>query len=72
MVSLKDFPQTKREAATHGAIVWCVLCIYDGQEATHIFSSRERAEAFCAKDAGRHVVYDYVIDVPERMSQASN
>jgi hypothetical protein len=54
-------------------MVWCVVCIdHHDDEVVHIFSSPEKANAFCDADADRgHVVYDYVIDHPERMGQAN-
>jgi hypothetical protein len=53
-------------------LVYCIRCIDpDGPAAdvVHIFSTRERAEAFCDTDSRGHVFYDYVIDRPERMEQ---
>lgn len=56
--------------STEGAKVYCVICM-DGDHArdlVHIFSTQELAQAFADKDTERdHVLYDYVIDCPERM-----
>jgi hypothetical protein len=50
-------------------LVYCVICLdVNGGEALHIFSSREKAQAYVDADSERgHVIYDYVIDCPERM-----
>lgn len=58
------------EPNTAGAKVYCVICC--GAEPTgdlvHIFSTQENATAFANADRERnHVLYDYVIDCPERM-----
>jgi hypothetical protein len=55
-------------------MVWCVVCIdYLNNEVTHIFSSAEKAAAFCDADSDRgHVTYDYVLDCPERMEQTAS
>lgn len=52
-------------------LVWCVQCVLPGDEhdAVHIFSSQAAAISFCNGDSRRHIVYDYVIDNPERMEQ---
>lgn len=52
-------------------LVWCVLCVLPGEDhdAVHIFSSQDAAIRFCDTDNRRHIVYDYVIDNPERMEQ---
>lgn len=58
--------------ALTGQVVWCVLCVGDGREFTHVFSSKGAAEKFLATDGDRtHVVYDYVIDCPERAEQVA-
>lgn len=50
--------------------VWCVVCM-DGdhsQDIVHVFSTQAKATAFADADIERdHVLYDYVIDCPERM-----
>lgn len=48
-------------------MVYCVLCAPDGP--VHIFSTPEKAIAWAAADPREHVIYDYVIDHPERMEQ---
>jgi hypothetical protein len=55
-------------------MVWCVVCIEPGKgdEVVHIFSSPEKANEFCERDPRGHVVYDYVIDCPERMEERAN
>jgi hypothetical protein len=36
-------------------------------DAVHIFSTEEKARAFLETDYGRaHILYDYVLDMPER------
>jgi hypothetical protein len=53
--------------ATTDVIVYVVICVSDdGQETTHIFSTAEKAQAFIEQDERTHVVYDYVLDHPER------
>lgn len=56
-------------------LVWCLLCIDDGGEGgerVHVFSSKEKALEFAENDPRerRHILYDYVIDCPERMEGA--
>jgi hypothetical protein len=47
--------------------VWVVICVSPGKsDVTHIFSTMEKAETFCEKDSRDHVVYDYILDTPER------
>lgn len=66
-----------RVLATHalpapsGAMVYPVICTTDdGVDAVHIFSSREGQQAFCLRDSRRHhVLYDYVLDFPERYEE---
>jgi len=54
-------------------MVWCVVCVEPGgRDIVHIFSTPELAKAFCESDQRNHVIYDYVIDCPERMEQATN
>lgn len=52
-----------------GKIVQCVVCLDEQGECVHIFSTRDRLEAFIATDPRRHVVYDYMIDNPDRMEK---
>jgi hypothetical protein len=54
--------------AVSGELVHVVICMQDdGSEIRHIFSTRERAEAFMLEDDDRgHIYYDYVLDDPER------
>ena len=60
-------PEPPRELAASSVVV-CVSCVgSDGPGAVHIFSSMEKAKAYCAHDDRDHVIYDYVIDFPERM-----
>lgn len=49
-------------------MVYCVLCIEDsGAETTHIFSTAELAKQFVDSDQDRgHVMFDYLVDHPER------
>ena len=56
-----------------GAIVWCVMCWNDDVNCTvHIFSTREKADAFALADPRETIIYDYSIDNPERMEQRAN
>lgn len=49
-------------------MVYCVRCIDGaGHGPVHIFSTPEKAAAFAETDPRDHVLYDYVIDFPERM-----
>lgn len=60
--------ETMEVAMITGALVHCVVCIdEDGRELTHIFSTVAKAQAFASTDPRDHVLYDYVIDCPERM-----
>jgi hypothetical protein len=64
---MTDPKQTTEPA---GQVVWCVICLVPGErgnEVAHIFSSPEKAQAFCVSDPRQHVIYDYVLDCPERM-----
>lgn len=48
--------------------VYCVICLDPGaSEVVHIFSTQEKADAFALEDRRGHVLYDYVVDCPERM-----
>lgn len=55
---------TPKEPAT---TVYCVRCVPD--DVVHIFSTMDKAKQFCADDDRGHVIYDYVVDFPERMEQ---
>lgn len=48
--------------------VWVVVCIERTtmRETVHIFSSSDKAAAFAKTDQRAHVLYDYVLDYPER------
>lgn len=53
-------------------LVYCVICIDgDEQNLVHIFSTQERAKSFCERDDRSHILYDYVIDHPERMERSA-
>lgn len=60
-----------KEALTSGAKVYCVICIDPSDresDPVHIFSTQGKATAYADADLSRnHVLYDYVIDCPERM-----
>ena len=48
-------------------MVWVVTCIEpDGSDVRHIFSTPEKAQAYADSDPRPHVLYDYVLDCPER------
>ena len=50
--------------------VWVVVCIArDERDVMHMFSTQEKAAAFCESDPRAHVVYDYVLDCPQRLEQ---
>ena len=54
-------------------MVYCVLCVDDGApDRVHIFTTQERAEAWASTDKRYHIMYDYLLDHPERMEQASS
>lgn len=55
-----------------GQMVWCVICIEEDGDVMHIFSTPERAAAFMETDPRNHVIYDYVLDCPERMEGRPN
>jgi hypothetical protein len=49
------------------SLVHVVLCMEDGgEEVRHIFSTREKAEAFMNEDGRKHIYYDYALDCPQR------
>ena len=51
-------------------MVYCVLCVDDlDRDRVHIFTTQERAEAWASTDPRRHVIYDYLLDHPERMEK---
>lgn len=54
--------EAKREVSI--SVVWVVCC--DPGDVRHVFSTKEKAEAFMAADDRAHVLYDYVLDSPER------
>jgi hypothetical protein len=50
-------------------MVYCVICMEGDSEVVHIFSTQEKANEFSDSDPRNHVLYDYLIDHPERMEQ---
>lgn len=63
----------KRPRQPQQQMVWCVVCIDESKHDTfHIFSTPEKAQAYCNSDPRMHITYDYVIDCPERMEQPTN
>lgn len=52
-------------------MVYCVICADEtgAIDCVHIFSTQERASAFAKSDPRPHVLYDYIVDHPERMEQ---
>jgi hypothetical protein len=53
-------------------MVYVAICIADdGDETTHIFSTKEASEQFCKSDQRKHVVYDYLLDSPARHEGAT-
>jgi hypothetical protein len=54
-------------------MVYCVMCIDEDDQGccVHIFSTQEKAGAFADADPRDHVLYDYLVDHPERMEQTS-
>ena len=52
---------------TQPAMVYVVSCIEpDGSDVRHIFSTQEKAQRFADQDPRPHVLYDYLLDCPER------
>ena len=53
--------------------VWVVICMRSGEEdVRHIFSTQDKALLFMEDDCQRaHVLYDYVLDCPERHEEAA-
>jgi len=50
--------------------VYCVLCLDDDdRDRVHIFTTPERAEAWASTDKRQHIIYDYLLDHPERMEK---
>lgn len=67
MSDLDTFPTDAARSVSGLQTVFVVICLEpDGKEVRHIFSSREVCDAFCAKDGRTHIIYDYVLDCPER------
>ena len=68
-----DLHEPTAEADADGLLVYCVMCIDDDDAGccVHIFSTQQKAQAFVDKDNRPHVLYDYVVDHPERMQQGS-
>ena len=54
-------------------MVYCVMCIDDDDAGciVHIFSTKEKANAFAEADPRPHAHYDYVVDHPERMEEVA-
>jgi hypothetical protein len=53
-------------------MVYCVRCINrPDPDVLHIFSTQDKADAFADADLRDHIMYDYVIDCPERMEQVA-
>ena len=53
-------------------MVYCVMCMDEDEcLCVHIFSTQENAQAFSDADDRDHVLYDYVVDHPERMEQVA-
>ena len=53
-------------------VVYCVLCVgRDGNDEFHVFSTPEKANEFAEADQRDHVIYNYVVDHPERMTERS-
>lgn len=52
-------------------MVYCVMCIDDDGPGccVHIFSTQAKAQAFADTDPRAHVLYNYMLDHPERMEQ---
>lgn len=50
-------------------IVYVVVCVDGNKETRHIFSTQPRAQAYMDSDPRSHVLYDYVLDCPERHEQ---
>lgn len=55
-------------------MVYCVMCIDedDGGCTVHIFSTQQKANTFAGTDHRDHVLYDYVVDHPERMEKRAS
>lgn len=55
-------------------MVYCVMCIDDDDSGccVHIFSTQEKADEFANRDDRPHVLYDYLVDHPERMESAAH
>jgi hypothetical protein len=49
-------------------MVYCVMCIDKDDHGccVHIFSTQEKQQAFAESDDRPHVLYDYLLDHPER------
>ena len=51
-------------------MVYCVLCVDNNDhDRVHIFTTQEAAEAWASTDPRRHIIYDYLLDHPERMEE---
>lgn len=54
-------------------MVYCVMCLDEDDMGCvfHIFSTQDKANAFAEADPRTHVMYDYMVDCPERAEQAA-
>lgn len=54
-------------------MVYCVMCIDEDDMGctVHIFSTQEKANTFATSDPRSHVLYDYMVDHPERMEKVA-
>lgn len=52
-------------------LVYCVTCVDDDDQGCvfHAFSTSEKRQAFLDRDDRHHVIFDYVLDHPERMER---
>lgn len=54
-------------------LVYCVACFdHNGAQCVHIFSTMDKLNAYLAHDERQHVVFDYVVDCPERLEGLHN
>lgn len=67
--ALSDRDAPSDEHSTKATLVQCVRCIDSDDDVVHIFSTIARLRNFLETDRRTHVIYDYVIDCPERMEK---
>jgi hypothetical protein len=67
---LKNCPNTRPQPCGDAVQVWVVYKVED--DSHHIFSTKENADRFSQETTEPTVIYDYIIDHPERYYERTN